>query len=173
MPSNRPQSPTHEAPCEALAAPASGPGADVSTRSGEPEREPWKALLTALAGASPVPGLQAQEVAALAEWVTALEADLAEPPTAADLSLLGSIARTAYLELRLSRVVFDRGVTSNRGAKVKPALTELRAMIRLKADLLARLSFKREPQKVPGIRERWGAGGNGDGSPGPAEEGQA
>jgi hypothetical protein len=81
------------------------------------------------------------EVAGAYGWVSALRADLEHEPTAADESILASIARLQLLELRLSRTIFGHGAVRRNG-EVKPALTELRGVIRLKADLLRQLTFR-------------------------------
>jgi len=114
----------------------------------------WRAVVQGLSGASRVRRVLPAEVAAVQAWLAQLELDLTHPATSADVSLLGSIGRCAILETRLARIVFERGAFK-RGGEVRPAIGELRAIIRLKSDLLARLEFRREPRKLVDLRDAW------------------
>src|SRR5260221_2562586 len=117
--------------------------------------KPWQDIIRGIAGASKPRNLMPAEVAAVREWTATLEAELAETPGAADLAVLSSLGRIALLELSLSRNVFEKGGVLREGGEVKETLVELRQLIRLKADLLGRLDFRRDPKNVPGIRETW------------------
>ena len=119
----------------------------------------WALIFQHATGSSRLTGSKAERDA-LAAWLCALEADLVDPPNAADRSVLGSLARVALLELRLARECFNRGLIRDR-VEIRPALPELRQVIRLKADLLSRLNFRRDPRKVDDLRDTWSAGSGG------------
>jgi hypothetical protein len=128
---------------------------DARTEGG---RSPWERAIRAVSGASRAINIPAAELAAVQGWVADLEADLTEPPSAADKSILASLARLALLELRLSRSVFVKGAVRKTG-EVRPAIVELRQVVRLKADLLARLSFRAGPKPVQDLRTLWSGAG--------------
>src|SRR5437867_12946362 len=86
---------------------------------------PWENAIRAVSGSSRPINIPERELAAVREWVGELEADLTEPPSAADKSLLASLARLALLELRLARSAFIKGTLRKTG-EVRPAVVELR-----------------------------------------------
>lgn len=92
-------------------------------------------------------------------WAAALIESLDGPPTAGDLANVGSLVRCQVLEWRLARSVFARGVTRAGSGEVKPALAELRQIMKLKASLLRELGISRVPEAEEGlsIRDYWDA----------------
>ena len=59
-------------------------------------------------------------------------------------------------EWGLARDSLNRGTTTG-SREGRPSVSELRQLIRLKADLLARLDLKRSPAKVRDLRDAWTA----------------
>jgi hypothetical protein len=112
----------------------------ASESRGSPDG-PWRSAIGGLLGVSKPKGIPAPEVAAVYAFVEELRADLAAPPTAADEATLASLARVSLLELRFSRAVFSKGGITRAG-DVKGVTVELRQLVRLKVDLLAKLRFR-------------------------------
>lgn len=117
------------------------PGNGLSEGSNAGLSVPWKEAVRGLTGTKTPKNIPDDEVAAVYGLVGELRADLAAPATASDEGTLASIARLQLLEWRLSRTVFQSGAIRKNG-DVRPALTELRQIMRLKSDLLARLRFR-------------------------------
>ena len=108
---------------------------------------PWRELLKNTLGAGSLGNIPQEELSATLDWLQALEDGLASSPTPVDVSLLGSLARLNLAELRLARTMFKTGTVSRKG-EIKASLVELRHVAALKASLLGRLRFRRDPRRV-------------------------
>ncbi len=109
----------------------------------------WKTAIRALAGTRRIVNVPADEIEAVYGLVAQLREDLFATATAADETVLASLARIQLLEWRLARHVFGNGALRKNG-DVRPSLVELRQVVRLKADLLTRLRFRdgAKPEKT-------------------------
>ena len=133
---------------------------------------PWEKAVQCVAGVYRVHGVRPVEAAAVAAWVDALEADLAEPANAADRAILGSLARVSLLELRAARTLFDRGLLTGapKGKReVRGLLGEFRALVNTKATLLSRLTFHRGKRQPVNLTDYLKARRAADGSSGRPE----
>jgi len=83
-----------------------------------------------------------------------LEAALDHPANAADLAVIDSARRARGMIFLLTRKCLNRGIATRRG-EVRGWVAELRAWMRLEADLLARLAFRAEPKPVQDLRALW------------------
>lgn len=146
----------------------SGPRAQETGACGGTAIAPtWRDAVRGVTGLSRPKGLTDRDVAAVYGLLEQLRAELEAPATAADEDVLASFARTVLLEWRLARAVFGQGALRKNG-DARPALGELRQVIRLKVDLLSRLRFRngKPPRKT---LDAYLAGRRGEGVTAPGE----
>ncbi len=113
--------------------------------------DPTVAAAFNLVGVRMLPEKYAEEAAVLDAYRRELEASLEhQPPRPDELALVDSARRARSMILLLTRKVYRRGLVSRKGF-IRAEVGELRAWLRLEADILNRLTFK-DGMKTTGLK---------------------
>ena len=107
----------------------------------------WATVLLKPGGACDPRRFHHGETRAVCAWLDVMRNELEPPVTSGDIAILGSIGRVSLIELRLARSVAVHGITDTAGHP-KQTAAELRAYVRLKADLIGKLRFRRGAAEV-------------------------